>query len=331
MAQVPAWGFTINTGFSEGCHEGITYVAYTLAFADFPITEVPVPRGPWEDSADFLVRELGAPIRDRGELFFVHSLLTGVRSPDTDGGSALNLSSIRSVHLSETGQYAHCLRNVDDDGEEGDREAVRGCVRHILDTVDTARGFLAMPPEEQVILVNFSADFYGQFELQVWAPAYYIGRALHAIQDSFTHTIRSNDLRSIVHVMNYAEAIAGSLHERHDGMAHSASMDTCEGATEPLALAAIEASADLFRALTVEIADPGSSNAAIAVEKWVSYKSGCTLDNDYCSSPWVEIAREEPTEPYLCAQAALSRGRGGALGLCLASLLGVVLFWRRRG
>jgi hypothetical protein len=46
-------------------------------------------------------------------------------------------------------------------------------------------------------------------------------RALHAGEDSFTHTLRTPDMHGIVHVMNYAEAVGGTLEEERDGLAHS--------------------------------------------------------------------------------------------------------------
>jgi hypothetical protein len=287
----------------------MTYVAYFIASTVIPFEDVPVPNGPWEDSGEFLAKELGAPIETRSELFFFHSLLTGVRSPDTNGGSALNLASIRAVHLEQGGQYAHCLRDLRDDDLEGNKVAVTGCRDSIIADLETAKEFAQKPMDEQIIFVDFSADFYGKFEIRVWAPAYFLGRAIHAMEDSFTHMLRTENRRSIIHVMNFTEAITGNLHEPRDGMAHSNSMDICEGVTQPLVESAVEASADLIRAFSAELADPDGEEIELITLKWITYtrgedlgyEEGCIQANDYCDSPWTDIARESPTDPVLCS------------------------------
>ena len=71
-------------------------------------------------------------------------------------------------------------QRVGDDGPEGDAAAVAGTRRIILDLIRTAREYIRRPPAEQIITVSMALDFYGPVKVEVWAPAYYVARAMHA-------------------------------------------------------------------------------------------------------------------------------------------------------
>ncbi len=327
----PAYAFSILTGFTTGCHEDITLMAYLASDISIEAKNIPVPPQKdalWRDVADILLGELGIDFAEDEERFFVYSLLMGVRNPDTDGGSALNLGSIRTVHLAEEGQYEHCLRSVMDDGEEGEQRAVQGCRQHIIDTMKETIRLRALEDPQQIIVVDFSTDFYGSIEVEVWAPAYFLGRATHALQDGFTHALRTPDLRKIIHVMNFTEALTGSLEEVRDGMAHSLSMDDCRNpATGPITTAAVEASTDLFQAASTGVEEPVQQ----VVEKWLGYQPGCDFANAYCDSPWVAVAREEVSQPVLgCASVHTSQKTPWPWGG--VGLMGLLCLWgcRRR-
>ena len=133
----------------------------------------------------------------------------------------------------------------------------------------------------------------------MWAPAYYLGRALHALQDSFAHTIRSDDLSQIRHVLNYVDAIEGHLSEARDGLPHSAHMDSCDGDTLPIVMTAVTASAELIAAVNLTVAMRSVQPTQVVLEKWLKHEPGCTIENDYCDSAWVALARQEQTGPYL--------------------------------
>ena len=60
-------------------------------------------------------------------------------------------------------------------------------------------------------------------------PTYYlkIGQAIHAIEDSFTHTYRTADETQITVVLNWIDEVGGPLVESRDGPAHAA-LDRCD-------------------------------------------------------------------------------------------------------
>lgn len=53
---------------------------------------------------------------------------------------------------------------------------------------------------------------------------------MHTLQDCYAHTLRSADGRTVYTVLNYIEAVGGTLNEARDGMAHSDALDRCQNA-----------------------------------------------------------------------------------------------------
>jgi hypothetical protein len=194
---VPAHAFTVASGFTRGCHEEITWAA----FQDF-LLEVPAPNIPvsddatWRELANYLLAEgpVDPELVDEARRFVLVSLIVGVRSPDTDGHSVTNLAQLRQLHSdpSPAGQYAHSLRGLEDDDGPGNKIALEGIRDQIADELRRANEYLSKPEDEQNILGAFYLDFYGRIDVDVWAPMYHLGRAAHALQDSFSHTIRSS-------------------------------------------------------------------------------------------------------------------------------------------
>ncbi len=301
-----ARAYTIGTGFTEGCHERIT----AGAFREFVgLLEVPVTL-PDEDEEDqdwkrvgqFLVRAAGIDRETltETEFFILHSLLAGVRSPDTAGHSVLNLDRARSLHTdpAPVGQYEHSLRATTDDFEEGNRSAVDG-MRAVIAAELTESLLL----DDDLIEVSVFFDFYGTVEVDVWAPAYHLGRAAHAVQDSFSHTIRdeADDFHSVLQVLNFAEAVAGTLREDRDGLAHSTVLDSCDAETEAVVAAAQLATQQLFLTAGEARATGTTESIDRFLDDWYGFRPGCHADNEYCGNlHQVEIARASPTGPYLC-------------------------------
>ena len=183
-----------------------------------------------------------------------------------------------------------------------------------------------------MITVSLYLDFYGLVDVDVWEPAYQMGRGLHALQDSFAHTVRSDDLTKIRHVLNYVDAIEGHLQERRDGLPHSVHMDRCDGDTEPIAMQSHNASVDYVKAINLAIQANGTEPILSVLDKWVSHESGCTIENDYCASIWVSIARMDPTGPYLeeflgCATVSNSSASGLFALIILMALMCLKRRW----
>ena len=344
---LPAQAYTVGSSLSDPCHERITgraFVDLTRELATVEEGVIPIPdNDTWQDLAEQMLANLGV---DRNELtetqqFILLSLVVGVRAPDTDGHSLMNLASLRAIHgdPSDAGQYSHCLRAGGDDGPAGDAAAVDGTRRRILELFDEGRShFDRVPGQTRVIRVPVYLDFYGRIDVHVYAPLYYVGQALHVLQDSFSHTLRSDDddLRTIRSVLNYIDAISSDFDERRDGLAHSDSLDQCfRPEAADLTAAAESATQDFVFAVRQEFsgADPDAVQAVL--DAWVTLRPGCTIDNDYCGGGrWLDLLREEQTRPYVeaffgCSVAVGSRP-GAAFPWLLALLAGGGLVRRRR-
>lgn len=336
-----AHAFTVQSGFTNGCHERISIASFLIGNGDIMyLPDDQIPGGEWEDILEHLYPE--ATEYGRAQRFVLFSIITGTRAPDSEGFSLTNLAVLRSVQSDPVGQYVHCLRAEADDYDSGNDTALAGCREVIREELRLA--FAAFQDGADLIDVPITLENYGTVQVQVNAIGYHAGRALHTLQDSFTHALRTPDLRSVVHVMNYEAAIADTLDEERDGMAHSAAADSClivGGITGELVnrdrvFAAIEAGGELVQAF-IRVAERRSSDAAAldlevdaVLLKWfrrsdpeaLGYEV-CDKGNDYCESPWLETARLSPAGPVLSCSSTPNRGRvpAGLSLLCLALLL----------
>lgn len=304
-SNAQAW--TIGTGFTKGCHERITAKAYEDFLLDLPVRSLIVPlSATWRRVGPFLIEQVDqdpANLTDRQEFLLV-SMLVGIRAPDTEGHSILNLDSVRLLHTdpNPVGQYDHALRGLDDDGEDGAVAAVLGTRQVILDNFAEAIKIIQLSPEEQIITTKIFFDFYGEIEIDVWGPGFYVGRAAHALQDSFAHTIRDehDGFHSIISVFNFSEAIQGTLEVARDGSPHSIAMDECEEATEKTREAAIRATRDLFVAARERIVGRDSNSVEQVLDNWMNYKRGCNAENKFCDNQgWADLAATSETGPVI--------------------------------
>ena len=163
---------------------------------------------------------------------------------------------------------------------------------------------------------------------------YFLGRAAHALQDSFAHMIRSeqDDMRKVVHVLNYVDAIGTNFNEDRDGLAHSDSMDDCETNPGKNVEAAADATIELFYAWRGERTGLAPGAVVRVLDRWVTLKPGCTKENNFCENPdWLALVREHQTKPYLEAMLGCSATpRGNGSPALLLALLLVVLGARKR-
>ncbi|MCB9788545.1 MAG: BMP family ABC transporter substrate-binding protein [Deltaproteobacteria bacterium] len=326
----PSRAFSSRSGFTIGCHEGITLSALIQSGLAFDAEAVRLPPDDrWQDISRAIFPELAIVSADPRTDFAVFSLIAGVRSPDTGGTSPLNLLSLHSVHTDAGDQYEHCLRERHDDGAPGDLAAWEGCVDFIRGELAEMTRLLAAPLDARNERHSFALDFYGTVTLEVWGPTYHLGRASHALQDSFSHAIRSADLRTIYSLLNYVDAALGTLEESRDGMAHSSHADECDGVDLDVPAAAVDATADVMRAIAQGAPGDLGKRVDAVLSKWLRYQPGCTVDNAYCDSPWVERARQSPTTPLLGCAGADSGVRQGVLAACLALMLASALRRRR--
>jgi hypothetical protein len=268
----------------------------------------------WRRVADTLATNLGVEVISDEEAQLLLSLVVGVRSPDTGGHSVANITQLRSLHADPDpdGQYLHALRGPDDDGPAGNATAVHGTRRSIERTVRRAFEALQLPKDEQYGNAIMYVDFYGEVPVPVWWPAYYIARAAHTTQDSFSHMLRdrSSGLHKVVNVLNYVDAVTLNYKEARDGLPHSGARDSCAGRTEQAVAAATEATMELMH--IARLARTGDHEPALEafLDRWFTMVPGCNIENQMCGNPQaLAIARQEPTGPYLPVQRRRSKRR----------------------
>ncbi len=341
ITSFQANAYTISTGFTDSCHEFMTIQAVTTNElpTNFQPFFIPEPDSEtWEILAEKVIPGPRGTTMDQfgeaGELVLI-SLTMGVRSPDTEGHSVTNLATLRDAHTNPAGQYQHFLRSTRDDGVDGDFQAIVGSIRFFRDTVQTALAYLKFPPRGQIITITAYADFYGQIKVDVWAPMFYLGVAMHTLQDSFSHTVRSDDLRKIRHVMNFIDAVTTDHKASRDGLAHSAAMDDCGADAEEISLVAIEATQELVNAGANAITLDSMAPIDDFIERWFQYEPGCTAQNNFCDSKWAHIARRDPTGPFIadafdCTQTSTARPTDPKAAAFFTLLTGAAIMTRRR-
>lgn len=335
-----ARAFSVSSGFSDPCHEHITSQAYGDFILDMATPWIVVPeQGSWRRLSDYFVEQMGLdPDQlDDGLKFILVSLIMGARAPDTDGHAMANIESLRRIHGDPRtdGQHAHSLRAPHEDYQAGNAQAVDGTREMILDLVAEGQSYLFTPADQQVIEVEGYLDFYGRFDVEVWAPMFFVGQAVHALQDTFSHTLRSDadGLRKIVHVVNYVEAIGNHFDERRDGLAHSVAMDDCfRSDMAELTDAAIEASIDFFIAVRQQYNGWDPHAVEHVLDKWVTLKPGCTFEDHFCGNErWEKMARTDPTGPYVEGLFGCTQAGAGMLSVLAWSCVGLgLLVWIRR-
>ncbi len=343
IAIVPgmARAWNVGSGVTPACHERFMGEAYSDSVLDFVPPQFSAPDGEvWRRLSSHLLRTFPIDYEkiNAEQRFLLVSLMTGVRAPDTDGHSITNLENLHLLHgdPSPQGQYLHSLRGPDDDYDAGCAAAVAGTRQAILDLV--ALGQTYVGSDAPIIKVPIFLDFYGRIDIQVHAPAFYMGQAAHALQDTFSHTLRDkhDDYRSIVQVLNYIDAIGSDMQESRDGPAHSNAMDNCDREDMAvLAAYAVLATEELLFAARAQYSGQDPDAVLKVLDKWVTLKPGCNLENDFCNNPEMrELARSNPTRPYLEEIFGCSSARTGGAGtlaiLFLLLFTGLRWRWGRR-
>lgn len=275
------------------------------------------------------------------------SLIVGVRWADTRGGPSFSFGSMAAAANAPDDQRAHCLRGSAQDGPDGEAAAVADCRAWIEALYWLALGSLDdagnIDPDRRTS-VSVATEFQGSIDYPLSGFYFYAGRALHAVQDSFTHTFRSEDGRSIRHVFNWSEQVSCTLDERRDGHGHEGVLDDCEQG-DPSQAARFEHAARASSALLSALSEPGSraeraERIVAFLEEWMAYEPGCTLDNDYCQNDVYDwLKRSDRSDAGICdglvaCQSAASPGGPGrgtrGLALLGASLAALAVLRRRR-
>ncbi len=327
-----AHAYTIDSEVSDGCHESITQDALRSVRSAGLAPALQPQSG--DDQA--LIDDVPYPIDgDMADLAAV-ALVLGNRNVDLHGNAPDDLDQLAPVHGAPENQPEHCLRRPGDDEPDGSATAVQACHDLILSRVTAALAGLdenGQPDPSRRTTMKISLDLRGSVDVSL--PTFYLemGRALHAVQDGFSHTWRSADQRRITVVLNYSEVINSSYDEAKDGPPHSSALDECTGLdgfrSERLSLATT-ASATLLSAVLDPSLTTDSERIAAAqsvLDEYLSYEPGCSYDNDWCD------AREnEYRDAKGCACSAPGSGRASDNRVGLWAIVPALawLFRRRR-
>jgi len=303
----PARAYTVQTAVSPGCHEAISMAALRVArSASAAVGPLPLVTGDDAAMAQDLPFTPDADMHDLGAIAFV----LGVRDNDLKGVSPEDLAAISSVQADPTTQDEHCLRTDGDVEPGGTAKAVARCRAFILGKFTGALGYLdAAGAPSASARINLEVTLAIRGGASVPLPGFYVsmGQAVHALEDSFAHSYRTNDATKITASLNFLGVQRGNLDEAVDGPPHRVGLDECTGLDrerETKLSAAEKAATDLVLAAL----GPASHEAKIAaagqvLDTWLTYKPGCTYANRWCNAP--EQAYEESVG---CAV-----GRNGAL------------------
>jgi hypothetical protein len=340
----PIFGYTVGSGFGDPCHELITgrsFIDVIKQYGDQAEGQFPVPSGEvWQSLSRYIMDALGVDDSELSKMqrFILISFILGVRAPDTDGHSVTNLESMESIHgdPSDESQYAHALRGMDDDYAQGDINAIEGVRTTIKNLMIKAKDLIDSGESKNLITTHIYMDFYGRLPVEVFGPVFYAGMALHAVQDSFSHTIRddASNLRKIVHVLNYIEAISTKFDEERDGLAHSDSMDEClRPEAADLTAVAQEATKEFSFVVNNYFSQGDEEGLDIFLDEWITLKPGCTIEDEFCGNGrWLALVRTKQTGPYvrefLGCQSVPGRTRPIIPGFILL-LLGSALVFRK--
>jgi hypothetical protein len=289
-----AHAYTIANEMSTGCHEQITMQALRRVRAELA-TAAPLPVTSNEKAlVDDLQFTLDGDMHDLGAA----TLIAAVRDNDLKGLSADDLTSLAQVHGDPNNQQEHCLRAADQNELGGSAAAVGACRAFIRGrAIDAVAGLDAngMPDLTKRTVLSIHLSIRGRVDAPL--PTYYvrIGQAIHAIEDSFTHTYRTPDQMKITVVLDWLHQVDGTLIESRDGPGHATALDRCDD-PDPLRKTrhelAIDAAAAFLRATLdpQKTSDQKMAAADAVLDKFVSYSPDCTFNNRWCNAPEVAYA-----------------------------------------
>lgn len=284
-----AEAYTVKNIFSPGCHEEITSAALRTVRGELA-TGAPLPTTSNDQALiDDLQFTPDSDMRDLGGA----TLLAAVRDNDLKGRSSSDVTQLAAVHGNPDSQEEHCLRSSEEDEPGGSESAVAACrafIRaRILEALDGLDGAGKPDPTRRTALI-VHLSLRGRVTAPL--PTYYVkmGLAIHAIEDSFTHTYRTPNGKGVTVVLNWIDKVNATLVESRDGPAHASELDRCDD-PDPLRTTrralAIEGASGVLRGTL----DPGKTSAQkmaavdAVLDEYLSYSAGCTFANDWCNAP----------------------------------------------
>jgi hypothetical protein len=331
QAPAAARAYTYASPLADGCHEAISIAALRDARANGAAATWPA-RDHDRAWIDDLPLELPRDARDLAAA----SLVVGVRDNDLKGRHGLDTSELPLVHGNPAAQIEHCLRRPEHDEPDGSEAALQECRAFIRDKIADALGNgldgRGRPDPNARIDVDVDLAFGG--ETRVPMPRFYVqlGRALHTLQDSFSHALRSEDALRVRALLNWVDFVGENHAEARDGPAHRAELDHCDDLDDVRALRlqrATQASSELLSAALDPLRDPAARLDAVddVLDRYMSFEPGCSAEDDFCAAP--ELAYAE-TDAGCAAAPGSARAQWPALAWLLIAAVACVR-WRRAG
>ena len=289
LSANPVSAYTIDSLVSPGCHEKITVDALRAVRGDLA-SAAPLLT---DDNERALIGDLEfTPPIDMKDLGGA-TLLMSVRDNDLKGRGSTDLDQLAQVHGDPRNQDEHCLRKQDQKEPNGSADAVRDCRSFIQQKVSEALEGLDIsgsPDLSRRTPLIVQLPLRGQMTAQL--PTYYVrmGQAIHAVQDSFTHTFRTPDGLKITVALNWLNLVNGAFLESRDGPAHLKALDACDDQDEFRAkrrLLATAASIDFLKSTLDPSQSIDAKRASIEglLNRYLTYLPGCSFDNNWCNAP----------------------------------------------
>lgn len=321
----PAIAFTYESPFSEGCHELLAANALRNARLSYPAA-VPLDATHLDELViEDLLFSLPSDLND----IAAASLLMGVRDPDIRGRHGLDSRELAMVHGDPENQAAHCLRRPEQDEPDGSLLALEECRQTIRSmailAMDEGLSLDGFPDGDARVPLKVHLDFAGSVTPELPAFYVYAGQALHTLQDSFTHALRTADGLQIHTILNWIEFAEERLQEDQDGPAHLGHLDTCKklDTTGQRRLDMAQEASNGLLAIMLDL-DQGRNEKLDSLDAllytYMSYSPGCTSQNAWCNAP--ELSQHDSLG------CTLAPGKHRSSGFFLLFLLGIL--WRRK-
>jgi hypothetical protein len=335
LAVSTAHGYNYSSPFAEGCHERLSVEALS-AVRERSKTARALPTSQRDRAwIDDLPLELPREARDLGAA----TLVAGVRDNDLKGAGSLEAAELAQLHGNPNSQREHCLRRPEHDEPTGTQRALEDCRDYILERFEVAvrDGFDdegEVDPNARTRL-EIDLDFAGQVRVPMPTAYLELGRALHALQDSFSHAIRSEDGLRVRVLLNWIDYVHDEVETARDGPVHRAALDECTGldAVRRTRLRrASEASQTLLRAAFQADRSPDEkiADARAVLDRYLSFEDGCDAGNAYCDAPELRYSVSGMECGVGVAPGGTEGRRAGAGWVIALALVGLSLRGRRR-
>lgn len=309
--SLPGFAFSLETVATDGCHERLTRFASERSSWPGGLL---APEVTHDDAV--LAKNLPFDV-PAGTDRWTMALMVGVRDNDLEGHSLADLPELAAVH-GAADQSAHCLRSADQDFDSGDEAALVACRAFIHGEIEKALGPDGVPDMDATEEVMISMRFQKQ-TVTLSRYAFHMGRALHALQDSYAHSFRRASDVEVMSVLNYIDPIF-SIHfdEHRDGHPHLGAMDACVGTD--FAVGRAQTAQDSSQALLSAVALSTSTlerkdRINGVLDKSLAYVPGCDPENGWCGTNLDSVVPQLATQG--CSSVSLA---GPAVLLALAWL-----------